>query len=102
MSSLFSNIRKEYKSGNSKKIVVKYSPTIYLIDKVIHKRTGLLELNTYIVKNMDGAVLTLNNKPKQFYASELLIASAEDSKIDMIKTLQINGILITSKDVLNI
>ncbi len=33
MSSLFSNVRKEYKSGTSKRIVVKYTPTIYLIDK---------------------------------------------------------------------
>ncbi len=98
MSSLFSNIRREYKSGNSKKIIVKYSPTVYSIDKVIHK-TGLLERNKYVVKNINDEILTLNSKPKQFYASELLVASDENPKINMKKALLLNGVKTTSKDV---
>ena len=54
---LFNNIKKQLKEGNSKSIVVNYSPEFFIVSKVIHSRKSLLERNKYILENADGDYL---------------------------------------------
>ena len=51
LSQLYSQVRKMEKQGDKKYIVVKYSPEIYIIDKVLKEDHEGLEKKRYTLKN---------------------------------------------------
>jgi hypothetical protein len=104
MSSLFNNIKKLLKEGNSKSIVVNYSPEFFIVSKVIHSRKSLLERNKYILENADGDYLKKSDGTiKYFYASDLLLADVGDegntSNISMEEALKLNKVETNRNDI---
>ena len=100
LSQLYSQIRKMVKDGDKKYIVVKYSPEIYQIDKVIQPDHEGYEKLRYTLKNLevdengeDVPVITqqkMNNpdKPreqKRFFASDFIKIDKKDVMNDFIK-----------------
>ena len=73
MEKLFSNMRRIIKEGNTKNIVVWWSPTIFQIARVIRSTKLTLTRNRYILLDEYGnAVSTPKGTIKQFYLSDLL------------------------------
>lgn len=101
MSSIFSNVRKLVKDGNTKQIVVTYTPELFRVNRVIIPRNKLLERKRYTLENEDGKIVKINNVAKQFYASELLLFEGEDDDIDisMDMALKLNGVQRNANDV---
>jgi hypothetical protein len=87
LSQLYSQIRKMVKDGEKKYIVVKYSPEIYVIDKILKPdRIGYEKLR-YTLKTLGGEPLLTQqkmnnpNKPrrqKRFFASDFVKIEKED------------------------
>jgi transposase InsO family protein len=84
MSAIHKEVRKEIKSGNSKKIIVKYTPKIYRISRVI-RPTGAkrdFQQHRYILRDDDNLlVFDDNDKPIKFYASDLLFVDHESPNL---------------------
>jgi hypothetical protein len=87
LSQLYSQIRKMVKAGDKKYIVVKYSPEIYIIDKVLKPDNEGYEKLRYTLKTLAGEQLLtqqkMNNpdKPrgqKRFFASDFIKIEKED------------------------
>ena len=99
MSAIFNNIRKLLKEGNSKQIVVSYTPEVFTVNKVIQK-SGVLERNKYLIENNEGNILTkANGKNKYFYASDLLsFNDGEPSNITMKQALKLNKVETNEND----
>ena len=79
MSSIYNNIKKMVKSGNTKHIVINFSPDLYKIIKVIKSRMKGLSRDAYIVSNLNDQILVTGSKdtPKRFFASDLLFSSLD-------------------------
>lgn len=103
MSSIFANVRRLVKEGNTKQIVITYTPELFLINRVIIPRNRLLERRRYTLENADGQLLTKNGSVQQFYASELLHFRGEngaaDIDIDMDLALKLNKVERNANDV---
>jgi hypothetical protein len=102
MSSIFTNVRRLVKEGNTKQIVVTYTPEIFRIDRVIVPRNKLLERKRYMLTNQDNLLLAKKGSPIQFYASELLRFKGEDATdidYDMNDALKMNGVEPNANDV---
>jgi hypothetical protein len=103
MSSIFANVRKLVKDGNTKQIVVNYTPELFIVRKVIVPRNKILERKRYVLENADGKVLSKNKTTQQFYASELLLFEGKDGAtdidIDMDMALNLNGVERNRNDV---
>jgi transposase InsO family protein len=102
MSSIFANVRKLVKAGQTKQIVITYSTELFRIKSVVKPRNKWLERNRYVLKNADGKVLTKNGVAQLFYASELLQYDGEDASdvdIDMLGALKLNGVEPNANDV---
>lgn len=102
MSSIFANIRKLVKDKNTKQIVVSYTPELFVVNRVIIPRTGVLERKRYMLENEDGVLLSKNGKPQMFYASELLLYTGKDASdvdMDMDTALKLNGVTKNANDV---
>ena len=87
LSQLYSQVRKMIKDGDKKFIVVKYSPEVYQIDKILKPDHEGYEKLRYTLKTLDGQPLLTQqkmnnpNKPrrqKRFFASDFLKVSKED------------------------
>jgi hypothetical protein len=87
LSQLYSQIRKMVKDNDKKYIVVKYSPEIYIIDKILKPDNEGYEKLRYTLKTLEGEpVLTQQkmnnpNKPrgqKRVFASDLIKIQKED------------------------
>jgi hypothetical protein len=80
MSSLFSDIRRMIKSGNSKYIVVHYSTDIYTVSKATKTATKTnIERFRYQIVNGDDVLLTKRDgTPMIFYSTDLLPLTNED------------------------
>ena len=94
LSQLYSQIRQMVKQGDKKYIVVKYSPEIYEIDKVLKPDHEGYEKLRYTLKDLDGNILLTQqkknnpNKPreqKRFFASDFLKVNKEDIPDDVVK-----------------
>lgn len=92
LSQLYSQVRKMIKDGDKKFIVVKYSPEIYRIDKILKPDNEGYEKLRYTLKTLDGQPLLTQqkmnnpNKPrrqKRFFASDFLRVSKEDVENNM-------------------
>ena len=62
LSQLYSQIRQMVKQGDKKYIVVKYSPEIYEIDKVLKPDNEGYEKLRYTLKDLDGNILSTQQK----------------------------------------
>jgi hypothetical protein len=87
LSQLYSQIRKMVKDGDKKYIVVKYSPEIYVIDKILKPDREGYEKLRYTLKTLGGEPLLTQqkmnnpNKPrrqKRFFASDFIKIEKED------------------------
>jgi len=81
MNALFSSVRKMIKDNVKKYIVVKYSPTVYRIAKILEPDHAGYEKFRYTLETIDGQVVQTqlkNNNPnavrraKRFFASDFL------------------------------
>lgn len=102
MSSIFANIRRLVKEGNTKQIIVTYTPEIFIVSKVVKVRNNLLERNKYVLENADGKILKKNGVTQMFYASELLRFKGEDASdvdISMEMALKLNNVETNKNDV---
>jgi hypothetical protein len=87
LSQLYSQIRKMVKDNQKKYIVVKYSPEIYVIDKILKPDRAGYEKLRYTLKTLGGEPLLTQkkwnnpNKPrrqKRFFASDFVKIEKED------------------------
>jgi hypothetical protein len=102
MSSIFSNVRRLMKEGNSKQVAVTFTPEMFLVSRVIVPRNNVLERRRYILINADDKPLSKNGKPQMFYSSELLLVGGDndnDADISMEEALKLNGVKPSSTDV---
>lgn len=92
LSQLYSQVRKMVKDGDKKFIVVKYSPEVYQIDKILKPDNAGYEKLRYTLRTLDGEPLLTQqkmnnpNKPrrqKRFFASDFLKVSKEDVENNM-------------------
>lgn len=92
LSQLYSQVRKMIKDGDKKFIVVKYSPEVYQIDKILKPDNEGYEKLRYTLKTLNGEPLLTQqkmnnpNKPrrqKRFFASDFLKVSKEDVENNM-------------------
>jgi transposase InsO family protein len=104
MSSIFSNVRRIIKQGNSKQIVVTWTPYTFEVTKVIRRRNGTLERNRYELSDANGVpIRNHKGKVKYFYASELYqILSQEENiaPISMEDALKLNQVETSQTDAL--
>jgi transposase InsO family protein len=98
MSALFANIRAVIKAGNSKQIVVHYSPEIFRIANVLQKKNKYARTK-YTLENSKEQLLHVNGKDKYFFASDLLPAGKEKAKISMAEALKLNKVERNNNDV---
>lgn len=102
MSSIFTNVRRLVKEGNTKQIVVTYTPELFIVNRVISPRNKLLERKRYLLENADGKILSKNGAVQQYYASELLRfdgKNADDINVDMNMALKLNKVERNKNDV---
>ena len=103
MSSIFTNVRKALKSGDSKHLSVTYTPVTFQISKVVKHRSKTLERNKYVLLNPNGYELrNWRGNIKYFYASELLPINPDEDveTITMQRALKLNGCEPNSSDVI--
>ena len=108
LSQLYSQIRKMVKDNEKKIIVVKYSPELYVINKILKPDRAGYEKLRYTLKTLDGEPLLTQkkwnnpNKPrrqKRFFATNFIKIEREDMPDDItyepsddtpMKTISIN------------
>ena len=66
-----SAVRKELKAKNSKQIVVRFSPEIYTVEKVIPVKPDKVGFPLYILKNSQNQII-LNESGKREYSEEMI------------------------------
>ena len=64
-------MRKELKAKNSKQVVVRFSPEIYIVEKVIPVKPDKVEFPLYILKNSQNQII-LNESGKREYSEEMI------------------------------
>ena len=101
MSSLFSEIRKKVKSGDSKNIIVRYTPDIFVIDKVVYPRTGFLDRNRYIL-TLEGKRPSKGGSDVFFYASDLQKVSenTDTSNMSIERALKLDKVKRLADDII--
>lgn len=106
MDALSNNIKALVKSGDTKQIVVAYSPVVFKILKKIVPRNGTLERSRYVVGTVDGTRMLVNKqdgtKARQFYANSLRKVADDETdykNMTMQKAVQLSGVELTRNDV---
>ena len=108
MDALSNSIKRLVKAGNTKQIVVNYSPLVFKILKKITPRNGLLERSRYVCVTADGTRLLVNKEngtaPRQFYANVLQKVGKDekDYDISMEDAINLSGVKLTRNDVYSI
>lgn len=103
MQAIFANLRAKVKAGDTKNIIVHFTPLIFTIDRVIRPHNESLERNRYVLRNTAGHMLGNpgNGGIKEFYAVDLSLAD-EDANYDlgmtMDRALELNKIDRTNRD----
>lgn len=103
MSVIFSNIRKAIKSGNSKQIVITYTPILFKIIKVV--KGDKIKRTKYLIENLSNnqVLQTKNEKNKYVYSSDMILAEGNEnnnSDISMEKALKLNKVDVNSNDLI--
>ena len=106
MDALSNGIKALVKSGDTKQIIVAYTPVVFRILKKIVPRNGTLERSRYIVGTVDSRRVLINKqdgtKPRQFYASSLRKVADDETdykNMTMQKAVQLSGAELTKNDV---
>ena len=106
MDALSNGIKDLVKSGDTKQIIVAYTPVVFRILKKIVPRNGTLERSRYIVGTVDSRRVLINKqdgtKPRQFYASSLRKVADDETdykNMTMQKAVQLSGAELTKNDV---
>lgn len=101
MEKLFAGVRKAIKEGNSKQIVVYWSPTIFQIHRVIHSTKKTLMRNRYVLTDEYGNVVSTPKKGvKQFFLSDLMLVNPDETTTMTVKkALQLNQVEESPSDV---
>ena len=108
MDALSNSIKRLVKAGNTKQIVVNYSPLVFKILKKITPRNGLLERSRYVCVTADGTRLLVNKEngtaPRQFYANVLQKVGKDekDYDISMEDAINLSGVKLTRNDVYSV
>ncbi len=95
MDEIFKNVKNLVKQGDTKNIIITYSPSIFTIYKKIIPRKGLLERCRYILQANNGRLLLTKTggKPRQVYANVLLKVDPNDTTdISNADAMRINGV----------
>ena len=102
MDEIFKNIKAKVKAGETKNIIVTYSPSIFTIYKKIIPRNGLLERSRYILKANDNGKLLrtkLDGNPRQVYGNVLIKVDKKDyADISNADAMRINGVKANEND----
>ena len=106
MDALSNGVKALVKSGDTKQIVVAYSPVVFRILKKIIPRNGTLERSRYIVGTVDQTRMLVNKQdgtmPRQFYANSLRKVAEDETdykNMTMQKAVQLSGVELTRNDV---
>ena len=106
MDAVSNKIKALVKKGDTKQIVVAYSPVVFKILKKIIPRNGTLERSRYIVGTVDSTLMLVNKqngtKPRQFYANSLKKVDNNETDyktLSMQEAVQLSGVDLTSNDV---
>jgi transposase InsO family protein len=101
MSELFSNVRRVIKAGNSKQIVVMFTPTMYRVERVIGVKGGVGS-RRYILQNANGdRIMSHDFKTRHFRADALQRAQGE-STMSLDKALRLNQVERSQTDCRNL
>ena len=95
MDEIFKNVKNLVKQGETKNIIITYSPSIFTIYKKIIPRKGLLERCRYILQANNGRLLLtkIGGRPRQVYANVLLKVDPNDTTdISNADAMRINGV----------
>jgi hypothetical protein len=100
MSSLFSDIRRIIKEGNSKQLVVTYSPVLYEILSKSNTRNKL-QRPRYILGNAEGKLTKPNGETKEFFSADLINSNniTDNNKMTDDKALKLNQSKRTANDI---
>ena len=108
MDALSNSIKRLVKAGNTKQIVVNYSPLVFKILKKITPRNGLLERSRYVCVTSDGTRILVNKEngktPRQFYSNVLQKVGKDekDYDISMEDAINLSGVKTTRNDVYSV
>ena len=95
LSNFQSAIRAKNKAGNQKQVIVKFSPSIYKIEKVISVKSNATGFPLYILKdNQDRIILNEDGKKRVFKGADLLKIPKDTlpSTIDLTKVNFLNRV----------
>ena len=90
-----SAVRKELKAKNSKQIIVRFSPEIYKIEKVIPVKPEKIGFPLYILKNSQNQIILNESGKKRIFGGNDLLKVPENtlpSTIDLTKANALNRI----------
>jgi transposase InsO family protein len=102
MTAIQSALRKKVKEGNKKLIVIRFSPALYRIARIIPVKRGQVGFPKYVIEDLAGhPVLTSGGNPKRFNSGDILKVSKEtqrDHRIDLSRANFLNRIPANDKD----
>ena len=106
MDQVSNNIRALVKAGDTKKIVVTWSPVIFKILKKITPKKTTLERSRYVVGTVDSTLMLVNKqngtKPRNFYSNSLKKVDDEETNykdLSMQEAIQLSGVELNQNDV---
>jgi hypothetical protein len=106
MDQVSNNIRALVKAGDTKKIVVTWSPVIFKILKKITPKKTTLERSRYVVGTVDSTLMLVNKqngtKPRNFYSNSLKKVGDEETNykdLSMQEAIQLSGVELNQNDV---
>ena len=105
MDQVSNNIRALVKAGETKKIVVTWSPNIFQILKKITPRKSTLERSQYVIGNLEGTLMLVNKvsgtKPRRFYSNSLKKVDTNEKEypLSMQEAIQLSGVELNQNDV---
>merc|ERR1711991_846320 len=90
-----SAVRKELKAKNSKQIIVRFSPQIYTIEKVIPVKPDKVGFPLYVLKNSQNQIILNESGKKRIFGGNDLLKVPENTlptNIDLTKANALNRI----------
>ena len=87
-----SAVRKELKAKNSKQIVVRFSPEIYTIEKVIPVKPDKVGFPLYILKNSQNQIILNESGKKRIFGGNDLLKVPDDTLPTLIDLTRANAL----------
>jgi hypothetical protein len=82
LSSLFSELRAREKSGESKKTVIRWSPTVYIVNKILKPKRNEAGYPAFFLVDSDTRKIVrteIGGPPRPFFANDLLKVPADQT-----------------------